>query len=64
MPDGEFVSPAIIRQPLTFDMAAVKIAVNDLPFKKGFTNMAQAYTKVEGMFPESTSKHRYTMCRL
>jgi hypothetical protein len=56
MPDGKSVSPAIIRQPLTFDMAAVKTAVNDLPFKKGFTNMAQAFAAAETAFTQGSRR--------
>jgi len=50
MPDGKTVSPAILSQPLTFDMNAVVTAVTDLPFKKGFTNMAQAFSAAETAF--------------
>jgi hypothetical protein len=50
MPDGKTVSPAIIAQELTFDMAAVTGAVSGLPFKKGFTNMAQAFSAAEQAF--------------
>jgi len=50
MPDGKTVSPAINVQKLTFDMGAVKSAVEGLPFKKGFTNMAQAFAMAEDMF--------------
>lgn len=56
MPDGKSVSPAIIRQPLTFDMAAVKTAVADLPFKKGFTNMAQAFASAETAFTQGSRR--------
>jgi hypothetical protein len=56
MPDGKSVSPAIIRQPLTFDMAAVKTAVTDLPFKKGFTNMAQAFAAAETAFTQGSRR--------
>jgi len=50
MPDGKTVSPAINAQKLTFDKDAVKSAVSGLPFKKGFTNMAQAFAMAEDMF--------------
>jgi len=50
MPDGKTVSPAINAQKLTFDMDAVKSTVAGLPFKKGFTNMAQAFAMAEDMF--------------
>jgi hypothetical protein len=56
MPDGKSVSPAIIRQPLTFDMAAVKTAVDELPFKKGFTNMAQAFAAAETAFTQGSRR--------
>jgi hypothetical protein len=47
MPDGKSVSPAILSVPLTFDMEAVMTGVKNLPFKKGFTNMAQAFAAAE-----------------
>merc|ERR1719506_3383301 len=50
MPDGKSVSPAILAQPLAFDMAAVKTKTGELPFKKGFTNMAQAFASAENAF--------------
>jgi len=50
MPDGKTVSPAILSQPLTFDLAAVKTKASELPFKKGFTNMAQAFSAAENAF--------------
>jgi uncharacterized protein YegL len=50
MPDGKTVSPAILSAPLTFDKAAVLTAVDGLPFKKGFTNMAQAFSAAENAF--------------
>jgi len=48
--DGRTVSPAINVQPLTQDMALVKTALENLPFKKGFTNMAQAFALAEVMY--------------
>jgi uncharacterized protein YegL len=49
--DGkEIVSPAINKQALTGDMTKVNAAVDALPFKKGFTNMAQAFSMAEKMF--------------
>jgi len=48
--DGRTVSPAINVQPLTADLALVKTAVENLPFKKGFTNMAQAFALAEVMY--------------
>merc|ERR1719181_2359006 len=50
MPDGKTVSPAINAHSLSFDMDLVKAAVSGLPFKKGFTNMAQAFAMAEDMF--------------
>merc|ERR1719446_1535698 len=50
MPDGKSVSPAILSHELSFDMAAVKAKVGELPFKKGFTNMAQAFAAAETAF--------------
>jgi len=46
----EIVSPALNKQGLTADMTKVNKAVDDLPFKKGFTNMAQAFSMAEKMF--------------
>jgi len=54
MPDGKTVSPAISAQPLTFDKAAVEAAVKGLPFKKGFTNMAQAFAMAEDMYTKGS----------
>jgi len=56
MPDGKTVSPAILSQPLTFDMNAVVTAVKDLPFKKGFTNMAQAFSTAEVAFIQGSRR--------
>jgi uncharacterized protein YegL len=56
MPDGKTVSPAILSQPLTFDLAAVETAVGDLPFKKGFTNMAQAFSTAEVAFIQGSRR--------
>jgi hypothetical protein len=50
MPDGKSVSPAILSHELSFDMAAVEEAVKNLPFKKGFTNIAQAFSTAENAF--------------
>jgi len=50
MPDGKTVSPAINAHALSFDMAAVTAKVEGLPFKKGFTNLAQAFALAENMF--------------
>jgi len=56
MPDGKTVSPAINAQKLTFDKDAVKGVVEGLPFKKGFTNMAQAFAMAEDMFTKGSRK--------
>jgi len=56
MPDGKSVSPAILSQPLTFDMEKVENAVKDLPFKKGFTNMAQAFSTAETAFIQGSRR--------
>jgi uncharacterized protein YegL len=50
MPDGKTVSPAILAKPLTFAMNEVEEAVEAMPFKKGFTNMAQAFSAAETAF--------------
>jgi len=50
MADGKTVSPALNKQKLTSSMADVKTAVTGLPYKKGFTNMAQAFSMAEDMF--------------
>jgi len=47
--NGE-ISPAINKHTLSFDMPSVLTAVDELPFKKGFTNMAQAFQMAEDMF--------------
>ena len=54
MPDGKTVSPAINAQKLTFDKDKVKGVVEGLPFKKGFTNMAQAFAMAEDMFTKGS----------
>jgi len=50
MDDGVTVSPAINVQPLTTDLSLVKTGVENLPYKKGFTNMAQAFALAEVMY--------------
>jgi hypothetical protein len=50
MPDGKTVAPALLKQGLTFEMDDVKKAVKELKFKKGFTNMAQAFAVAETAF--------------
>lgn len=54
--DGRTVSPAINVQPLTDDMALVKTGLENLPYKKGFTNMAQAFALAEVMYTAAGRK--------
>jgi len=49
MDDGS-VSDALLIQKLTNEMAKVKTSIEGLEYKKGFTNMAQAFTLAEKMF--------------
>jgi len=56
MPDGKSVSPAILSSPLTFDMEAIMTTVKGLPFKKGFTNMAQAFSAAETAFIQGSRR--------
>jgi hypothetical protein len=49
MDDGT-VSDALLIQKLTSDMDKVKTSIEGLEYKKGFTNMAQAFTLAEKMF--------------
>lgn len=55
MEDGA-VSPAINVQPLTEHMDLVKDAIEFLPYKKGFTNMAQAFALAETMYTQAGRK--------
>jgi len=48
--DDGTVSDALLVQPLSNDMGKVKKAVEGLEYKKGFTNMAQAFGLAEKMF--------------
>merc|ERR1719450_773613 len=48
--DGS-VSKALSILQLTSDMAKVKTALEGLEYKKGFTNMAQAFTEAENILP-------------
>lgn len=48
--DGRTVSPAINVQPLTDDLSLVKAGLEGMVFKKGFTNMAQAFALAEVMY--------------
>jgi len=54
--DGRTVSPAINVQPLTTDLALVKTGLENLPYKKGFTNMAQAFALSEVMYTAAGRK--------
>jgi len=54
MPDGKTVSPAINAQSLTSDKSAMNTAIQGLPFKKGFTNMAQAFAMADDMFAKGS----------
>merc|ERR1719263_2267015 len=56
MPDGKTVSPAILSQPLSFDMETIEETVKKLPFKKGFTNMAQAFSTAEVAFIQGSRR--------
>lgn len=56
MPDGKTVSPAILSNPLTFDMEVVQNTLKSLPFKKGFTNMAQAFSTAETAFIQGSRR--------
>jgi len=56
MADDNTVSPAINEQGLTSDMAVVKSAIEGLPYKKGFTNMAQAFALAEKMYTAASRK--------
>merc|ERR1719487_2342505 len=53
----EIVAPALNKQKLTSKMDDVKKAVKDLPFKKGFTNMAQAFSMAEDMFIKGSRRN-------
>jgi uncharacterized protein YegL len=57
MSDGKTITPAINVQPLTFSKSAVLNAVKNLPFKKGFTNMAQAFATAEDMFTQKSRRN-------
>jgi len=48
--DDGTISDALLIQPLSSDIAKVKKAVEGLEYKKGFTNMAQAFDLAEKMF--------------
>jgi len=48
--DDGTVSAALLIQKLTNEMATVKSSIEGMAYKKGFTNMAQAFTMAEKMF--------------
>merc|ERR1719240_2530069 len=48
--DDGTVSDALLIQPLSNDIGKVRKAVEGLEYKKGFTNMAQAFGLAENMF--------------
>jgi hypothetical protein len=50
MDDGKTVSPARLLTKLTSTMSEVEAAVDGAEWKKGFTNMAQAFSLAEDMF--------------
>merc|ERR1719460_3631419 len=52
--DGS-VAGAVEVLGLTSDMGKVKKAIEGMNFLKGFTNMAQAFTSAEKLFPEAFS---------
>jgi hypothetical protein len=56
MDDGKTVAPARLEQELTFDMGKVTEAVEAMPFKKGFTNMAQAFSTSEVAFIQGSRR--------
>ncbi len=56
MPDGKTVSPAINAQKLTGKKNELEVAIKGLEFKKGFTNMAQAFSMAEDMFIKGARK--------
>lgn len=45
--DGKTVSPARLLQPLTFDMSLITKALDEMEFKRGFTNLAQGFEAAE-----------------
>jgi len=59
MADGKTITPAISVQPLTSSKSAVMDAVKGLAFKKGFTNMAQAFATAEDMFTKNSRRSAY-----
>jgi uncharacterized protein YegL len=48
--DGITVAPALAAQQLTADTTAVLDTIRTLPFKRGFTNLAQALSLADTMF--------------
>ena len=56
MPNGKTVSPAINAQKPASNKDDVQAAIEGLQFKKGFTNMAQAFSMAEDMFIKGARK--------
>ena len=54
MPDGKTVSPAINAQKLASNKDDVQAALEGFQFKKGFANMAQAFSMAEDMFTKGS----------
>jgi len=54
--DGRTVSPARSIHGLTFEHASVLDAAKGMKFKKGFTNMAQAFTLAEDMLTKRSRR--------
>jgi uncharacterized protein YegL len=50
--DDGVIAAAVKRSPLTSDMESLEGIVADMPFLKGFTNMAQAFAMAETMYTE------------
>jgi hypothetical protein len=51
-----FLERKVLSAPLTFDMETVMTTVKNLPFKKGFTNMAQAFSTSETAFIQGSRR--------
>jgi len=56
MPDGS-ISDGTIVSPLSSDMKGVQAAVGGMAWKKGFTNLAQAFTTAQRVLNEKGRKH-------
>jgi uncharacterized protein YegL len=55
-PDGTIQDGRVV-SGLTSDMGKVKAAINTMAWKKGFTNLAQAFTSAERLLGEKGRKH-------